>query len=239
MGNKKYVAYVGTYTYGTSKGIQVYDVDVENGKLIERSEVNVSNASHTAVSKNGKYLYSIEDEGVAVFKRDENGDLVRINSVGIDGMRGCFLSTDKAGKFLFVGGYHDGKVTVVHTHSDGRLGRVMDGIFHKGLGSVAERNFRPHISCVMPTPDNKFLCVVDSGVDHINIYTVNPTTGRLKMVDILRCELESAPRWIRFSRDGKFAYVICEHSNEILVYTYDGSGRLPEFEIFVTICSNT
>ena len=43
MGNKKYVAYVGTYTYGTSKGIQVYDVDVENGKLIERSEVNVSN----------------------------------------------------------------------------------------------------------------------------------------------------------------------------------------------------
>lgn len=29
MGNKKYVAYVGTYTYGTSKGIQVYDVDVE------------------------------------------------------------------------------------------------------------------------------------------------------------------------------------------------------------------
>lgn len=146
-------------------------------------------------------------------------------------MRGCFLSTDKAGKFLFVGGYHDGKVTVVHTHSDGRLGRVMDGIFHKGLGSVAERNFRPHISCVMPTPDNKFLCVVDSGVDHINIYTVNPTTGRLKMVDILRCELESAPRWIRFSRDGKFAYVICEHSNEILVYTYDGSGRLPEFEL--------
>ena len=27
MGKKKYVAYVGTYTHGTSKGIQVYDVD--------------------------------------------------------------------------------------------------------------------------------------------------------------------------------------------------------------------
>ena len=64
MGNKKYVAYVGTYTHGSSKGIQVYDVDVENGKLIERSEVKVSNASHTAVSKNKRFLYSIEDEGV-------------------------------------------------------------------------------------------------------------------------------------------------------------------------------
>ena len=173
MGNKKYVAYVGTYTYGTSKGIQVYDVDVENGKLIERSEVNVSNASHTAVSKNGKYLYSIEDEGVAVFKRDENGDLVRINSVGIDGMRGCFLATDVDGRYLYVAGYHDGKVTVVHTHKDGSLGRIMDGVFHKGLGSVAERNFRPHVNCVRPTPDNKYLCAVDNGIDQVKIYRIN------------------------------------------------------------------
>lgn len=201
--NDKYVAYVGTYTHGSSIGIHVYDLDVENGYMTERNVVPVNNASHIAKSNNGKYLYSIADEGVAVMKIGADGGLTPINKVGIDGMRGCFLSTDKAGKFLFVGGYHDGKVTVVHTHSDGRLGRVMDGIFHKGLGSVAERNFRPHISCVMPTPDNKFLCVVDSGVDHINIYTVNPTTGRLKMVDILRCELESAPRWIRFSRDGQ------------------------------------
>ena len=111
---KKYVAYVGTYTHGTSKGIQVYDVDVENGTLTERSEVEVSNASHLAVSKNGKYLYSIEDEGVAVFERDENGDLSRINSVDINGMRGCYLATDVDGRYLYVAGYHDGKVTVVH-----------------------------------------------------------------------------------------------------------------------------
>lgn len=42
---------MGTYTHGSSKGIQVYDVDVEKGLLTERSEVKVSNASHTAVSK--------------------------------------------------------------------------------------------------------------------------------------------------------------------------------------------
>ena len=65
MSEKKYVAYVGSYTHGSSRqGIHVYDVDVENGTLTERSSVEVSNASHMAVSKNGKYLYSIEDEGV-------------------------------------------------------------------------------------------------------------------------------------------------------------------------------
>lgn len=227
----KYVAYVGTYTHGSSIGIHVYDLDVENGYMTERDVIPVNNASHIAKSNNGKYLYSIADEGVAVMKIEEDGGLTPINKVGIDGMRGCFLSTSKDGRFLFVGGYHDGKVTVVHTHQDGRLGRVLDGIFHKGLGSVAERNFRPHISCVMPTPDNKFLCVVDNGVDHINIYTVHPMSGKLKLVDVVRCELESGPRWIRFSRDGRFAYVICELSNEILVYSYNGEGKTPQFEL--------
>ena len=117
----KYVAYVGTYTHGSSIGIHVYDLDVENGYMTERDVIPVNNASHIAKSNNGKYLYSIADEGVAVMKIEEDGGLTPINKVGIDGMRGCFLSTSKDGRFLFVGGYHDGKVTVVHTHQDGRL----------------------------------------------------------------------------------------------------------------------
>ena len=235
MGKKKYVAYVGSYTHGASKGIQVYDVDVENGTLTERNEVQVSNASHTAISKNGKYLYSIEDEGVAVFKRDPNGDLTRINSVNIDGMRGCFLATDVDGKYLYVAGYHDGKVTVVHTHRDGSLGSLMDGVFHKGLGSVAERNFRPHVNCVRPTPDNKYLCAVDNGIDQVKIYRINKRTHKLELVDILRCPRESGPRIIRFSEDGRFAYLLFELSNEIKVYSYDGTGNHPEFELLQSI----
>ena len=232
---KKYVAYVGTYTHGTSKGIQVYDVNLEEGTLTERSEVEVSNASYTAVSKNGKYLYSIEDEGVAVFKRDHNGDLARINSVDIDGMRGCFLATDVDGKYLYVAGYHDGKVTVVHTHKDGRLGSVMDGVFHTGLGSVAERNFRPHVNCVNITPDQKYLCAVDLGVDQVKIYKFNDETGKITLVDMLRCELESAPRIIKFSPDGRFAYLICELKNYISVYSYKDGPRGPVFELVQTI----
>ena len=235
MENKKYVAYVGSYTRGASKGIKVYDVDVDEGTLTERSETEVSNSSHTAVSKNGKYLYSIEDEGVAVFERDKEGDLTRINSVDIDGMRGCFLATDVDGKYLYVAGYHDGKVTVVHTHQDGSLGSLMDGVFHRGLGSVAERNFRPHVNCVRPTPDNKYICAVDNGIDQIKVYTINKRTHKLDLVDIIRCPRESGPRIIRFSADGKYAYVLFELSNEIKVYTYDPGNKAPEFELIQSI----
>ncbi|MCF0134256.1 MAG: lactonase family protein [Blautia sp.] len=230
MADKKYVAYVGSYTRGASKGIKVYDVDVEKGLLTERSETQVSNSSHTAASKNKKYLYSIEDEGVAVFVRDVNGDLTRLNSVDINAMRGCFLATDVDGKYLYVAGYHDGKVSVVHTHKNGSLGSIMDGVFHTGLGSVAERNFRPHVSCVRPTPDNKYLCAVDNGIDQVKIYRINKMKDKLELVDVLRCKRESAPRIIRFSADGRFAYILFEITNEIGVYKYDGSGKLPEFE---------
>lgn len=231
---EKYVAYVGTYTHGSSIGIHLYDVNVEEGTMTERKVVPVNNSSHLAISVNGKYLYSIADEGVAVFAIEPDGDLTFINKVGIDGMRGCHLSTDTKGKYLYVAGYHDGKVTVVHTHRDGRLGSVMDGVFHKGLGSVAERNFRPHVSCVRPTPDGKYLCAVDNGIDQIKIYRPTERTSKLDLVDVLRCVRESGPRLIKFSPNGKFAFVNYELKNEIQVYSYDGSGENPKFELLQT-----
>ena len=123
----------------------------------------------------------------------------------------------------------------MHTHKDGRLGSVMDGVFHTGLGSVAERNFRPHVNCVRPTPDNKYLCAVDNGIDQVKVYRINKRTDKLELVDIVRCPRESGPRIIRFSADGRFAYILFELSNEIKVYSYDGSGDAPEFELLQSV----
>ena len=67
MAQEKYVAYVGTYTHENSIGIHVYDIDMEKGKLTERSVAPISNPSNIAVAHSGKYLYSIEDEGVRLF----------------------------------------------------------------------------------------------------------------------------------------------------------------------------
>ena len=152
---KKYVAYVGTYTHGNSKGIYIYDLDVENGRAIERKVVPINNPSYIKKSHNGKYLYSISDEGVRSFKILPDGDLEPMNSASICGMRGCYLSTDKLDRYLFVGGWHDGKVTVMRLNEDGTIGEMTDEVFHKGIGSVAERNFRPHVTCCRRTPDNK------------------------------------------------------------------------------------
>jgi 6-phosphogluconolactonase len=226
-----YVAYVGTYTNGKSKGIHIYDVDVKEGLLHLRKVVPVNNSSYITRSRNMKYLYSIADEGVRAFRIEPDGDLTPINEIDINGMRGCHMSVDLEGKYLFVAGYHDGKVTVVHTHRDGRLGNLMDGVFHKGIGAVNERSFRPHVCCVRVTPDNRFLCAVDNGIDQIVLYKINHTYNKLQQIDILRMGREAGPRSIHFSKDGKFAYVLCEITNVVRVYSYNVVNGYPQFDL--------
>lgn len=233
MSKEKYVAYVSTYTSGnkSSYGIRIYDVDMDNGRFIEKDQVEITNSSYVTVSHNQKYLYSITDFGVEAYKVMKGGSLEIVNHASINGMRGCYLSTDYDDKFLFVAGYHDAKVTVLRLNQDGSIGEITEEIFHKGLGSIAERNFRPHINCVKMTRDNQFLCAADLGMDHVIIYGLNHTTGKLHQVDIIRSEQESAPRHLKFSKDGKFLYIVHELKNYVDVYTYslDEHGN-PVFE---------
>lgn len=229
--NEGYVAYVGTYTNGSSKGIHIYDVDVKEGLLYLRKVVPVNNSSYVTISRNSRYLYSIADEGVEVFEIQKDGDLKAINQIDIDGMRGCHLSTDIDGKYLFVAGYHDGKVTVIHTHTDGRLGTLMDGVFHRGQGAINERTFRPHVCCVRVTPDNRFLCAVDNGIDQVVLYKINHTANKLQQVDVLRMGRAAGPKSIHFSRDGHYCFILCEITNVVRVYSYRVENDYPVFEL--------
>ena len=82
---KRYVAYVGSYTFiGKSKGITIYDVDVEAGRFTRRDEVEINNSSYLAVSHSRKYLYSVVDEGIASFRILEDGGLEQMNIVITD-----------------------------------------------------------------------------------------------------------------------------------------------------------
>ncbi len=235
MATGKYVAYVGSYTHGSAKGITICDVDLEEGIFIPRREVEVKNASYLRIANSGKFLYSVSDLGITAFKILEDGDLEFMNLGSINGMRACHISVDDDDKFIFTAGYHDGKATVVRIAEDGSVGELTGEVFHKGMGSIAERNFRPHITCTRLTPDGKFLAVCDMGIDQVKIYDFNHNTGAIKLVDILRCELESAPRSILFSPDGKFAYLICQLMNCVNVYSYNSDNGMPNFELIQQI----
>ena len=103
MAKKKYVAYVGSYTYtGKAKGITIFDVDVEKGLFKRREEIEVANPSDIMTTHDRKILYSIADEGVISFRIKEDGSLEKMNTRKINGMRGHHLSVDYSDRFLFV-----------------------------------------------------------------------------------------------------------------------------------------
>lgn len=230
-----YVAYVSTYTQGDNYGIHIFDVDLEAGKFTLKDKVKISNSSYVTISHNSKYLYSITDFGVEAYRIEVDGGLTVLGNAGINGMRGCYLSTDYEDKFLFVAGYHDGKITVLRLKEDGSIDGICDEVFHKGWGNVAERNFRPHVNCVKMTRDNKYLCAADLGMDFVDVYTVDKITGKLKLIDIIHSDQESAPRHIKFSKDGKHMYIVHELSNQIDVYDYTNKGDVPDFEKIQTV----
>ena len=233
----RFVAYVSSYTNGTGDkyGIRVYDVDTKNGRMVEKEKVKITNSSYIAQSHDCTHLYSITDFGVEAYRIEQDGLLTMINEASINGMRGCYLSTDYEDKFLFCAGYHDGKITVLRLNKDGSIGEITDEIYQKGLGSAAGRNHKPHVQCVKMTRDNKFLCAADLGMDRINIYSLNHETGKLQSLDIIHCDQESAPRHLKFSGDGRFLYVVHEQKNTVEVYSYKEENDIPEFEKIQTI----
>lgn len=225
----RYVAYVSTYTMKDDVGIRVYDVNQKEGFLTEKDCVKITNSSYLTMSHNREYLYAITDLGVAGYKIQNDGTLKFLNQASINGMRGCYLSTDYEDKFLFVAGYHDAKVTVLRIEKNGKVGEICDEIYNAGLGSIVERSFRPHVSCTKMTRDNKFLCVCDLGMDQVKIYSLDSKSGKLKFIDMIHSPQDSAPRYIKFHKNGKFAYIIHENSCMVDVYSYENRGNIPEF----------
>jgi len=231
MNFDKYVAYVSSYTKRNKKGITIYDVDIEKGNFIYRNSLEISNSSYLTCSHNDQFLYSITDMGVKSYEIEENGDLDEINFAPINGMRGCYLSTDYTDRYLFVAGYHDGKITVLRVGEDGAVGEITDEIYVQGMGEVSDRSYVPHVSCVKMSRDNKFLLASDTGMDHVNVYALNYDTGKLKPVDVIRSDVNSGPRHMIFSKDNKYVYVLNEIQNSIDVFSYTAlDSGYPEFE---------
>lgn len=233
MAEKKIVAYIGTYTYDDSPGLFVYDVKKDGKFLSLREHYSVSNLSYLCLSKDGKNLYTIVDEGVAAFSIDENGDLFYMNTKPIGGMRGCFLDVDSQKRFLFVAGFHDGRVSMIKLKNDGSISGVAYGVFHQGhvLSANERRLDHPKVSCVRLTPDEEFLCAADYGLNQMKVYKVDYKNGTLELTDIVRCALDSPPRTIQFSPDGKYCYILTEVTNQIEVYKYSYKDGNMSFEL--------
>ena len=221
----------GTYTSGKSEGIYVYSFNSNAGSAKEVSHVKISNPSFVAVSPDEKFVYSVEEDAAKNGKGGEitafsfnkkTGTLIFLNRQSTGGDHPCYVSIDKTGKWVAVGNYTSGSLSILPVETNGGLGVANTIIKHEGGGPNQARQGTPHVHCTFFSPDNKFLFVPDLGIDKVMIYAFDENTGKLTAAKqpFAASKAGAGPRHICFDPANKFAYLIEELSGTVVTYKY-------------------
>jgi len=235
----QYLAYVGTYTTKTSsEGIYAFRFDTATGQLSSIAiAAETPDPSWIVVHPNGKYAYAANEAGkastVSAFAVDgKSGKLAPLNQMPALGEDPCYLSFDKAGKFLFVANYTSGNVVVFPIGTDGKLGASTSNVRDDGkLGPKKERQEAPHAHWIETSPDNRFALVADLGLDEVLVYKFDAATGILTPNEPAFAKLKagSGPRHAAFYPNGKFVFAVNELSSTATSFAYDvKKGALKE-----------
>jgi 6-phosphogluconolactonase len=230
--------FVGTYTGKNSEGIYVYKFNTSTGAMDKVSSALTENPSYLALSKDKKFLYSVNENGnnkggVTSFSFDEStGKLTKINSQLSNGDHPCYISVDNSGKWVVVGNYTGGNLSVYPVKEDGSIGEAAQVIQHSGGSINKERQEKPHVHSVVFTPDGKYLAVVDLGTDKIYMYHFDSSAQ--KPINENAVENPAAPgagpRHIIFHKTLPYAYTIEELSGKVSVYSVGGDGTLKNIQ---------
>lgn len=234
---KTYDLLIGTYTKGTSKGIQVYRFYTENGRLAYLSQVETNSPSYLCASADNKFVYAVNEHGtdnsVSSFGFDPvNGTLTPINKQPSEGQDPCYISVDKARTHAFVANYSGGSLTVFPINKDGSLAPMVQKIQEQGHGPNTQRQEKSHVHIAMLSPDEKYVLFSDLGADKLNVARYKPSEKEPLTVlneDAATVMPGNGPRHIEFSPDHKNVYLVTELSGTVYSYSWH-NGKLKQLQ---------
>lgn len=246
----QYFAFIGTYTAKTdSKGIYSFHFDSGTGRLTSMAvAATTPDPSFLTVAHNEKYLYAVNElsefggeksGAVTSYSIDaKSGKLVQLNQVASGGADPCYVSFDQSGKYLLVANYTGGSVSTFPIAADGHIGPAAAIVQHTGSGPNKERQEGPHAHYIATSANNRFVFVVDLGLDEVVVYRFDPATGSLAPNDPPFAKLApgAGPRHLAFHPNGKFVYVLNEVIPTVTALAYDSkSGSFSTLQTLSTI----
>jgi 6-phosphogluconolactonase len=246
----QYLAFIGTYTSKTdSKGIYSLHFDSATGRLSSMTlAATTPDPSFLTVASNEKDLYAVNElsefdgkksGAVTSYSLDpKSGKLTQLNQVPSGGADPCYVSFDQSGKYLLVANYTGGSVSTFPVAPDGRVGSASAFVQHSGSGPNKERQEGPHAHYIAASADNRFVFVVDLGLDEVVVYRFDPAKGSLTPNDppFVKVAPGAGPRHLAFHPNGKFAYVLNEVDSTVTVFANDSrNGSLSTLQTLPTI----
>ena len=215
-------------------GIQIFASGnmQENNFPVMISFVPMEKPSYMAFSRDRRFFYVVGAEKdrsgyAAVFAVEEEGKCLRfLAKAATNGISSCHLTTSPDDEFLYCANYVTGTCTQFP---------LKDGVF-SGEGKLIEDKGEPgpakprqdhaHAHCTIFTPDDKYLCVVDLGLDKIFLYPYTPGRGIEETPAFVYEEIPGeGPRHLIFAKDGVHAYLLNELGNTVSSLLYK-EGKL-------------
>lgn len=225
------VFYIGTYTDKTSRGIYGFRFDPVTGECTDPELLaEMVSPSYLLMNNSRTVLYAVSEPtdesrgSVAAFAVDPvTGRLNKINEVEAPGKGLCHIALDKQERYLFTVCYSEATVQVYSLREDGSIGDITCIQQHFGRGVHPYRQEKPHPHATCLTPDERYLCVCDLGIDRLVVYRFYRETGKLERDEGMTLSLPPGcgPRHMIFHPSGKYAYVVTELSSQVIALSYD------------------
>jgi len=234
----EYFLFTGTYTTGKSEGIYVFNYQLDKSLATPvYTATGIRNPSFLSLSPDGKKLYAVSEMNgdgnsgkvVAYDFNKTTGTLTKLNEQPSGGDDPCYVLVDHTNKWVFVGNYSSGSLSVLPIMADGSLGAAKTNIKHSGSGADKSRQEKPHVHATVISPDNRYLFVPDLGIDKIMIYRFDAKDGKLKPAkqSFAATKPGAGPRHFTFHPNSKTAYVLEELTGSVTVFRYNTrKGRL-------------
>src|SRR5215468_1156343 len=243
-----YLFYIGTYTENgsKSKGIYAYRYDAATQEITPLGlAAETTNPSWVALHPNGRFLYAVNEVqnyngpnsgGVSAFAIDRaTGKVTFLNEVSSRGADPCYVTVDKAGKFVLVANYSGGSVAAFPISDDGKLGESSAFVQHTGHGINPKRQEAAHAHSIDLSPDERFAFVDDLGLDQLLIYKFDKGKGSLKPGNppFAKLDAGAGPRHFALHPSGQYAYVVSELASTVTAFSF--ASRAGTFNRIQTI----
>ena len=214
--------FIASYAEDDKKGI--YVVDFDGQQLQFKQHLPTEDFPSYIIRKDNHLYASLKNAtkknvngGVGVFEIKDDGIQLK-DHFASGGRSYTHLCLTEDEQTLFVANYHVG-TTAMYALSNHKVLQKTAVVHHEGKGpDPLGRQKTPHVHYVGFTPDHKYVYSVDLGSDKVVLYEY--TKDQLKLYRKQDIVPGSGPRHMIFSEDGRFAYLINEIANNIMVFRY-------------------
>ena len=230
------------YVGSRSKGIYSTWLNTNTGSLSQPElMIKANGADFITIHPNHKFLYSCAKSeqkagAVAGYSISTDGSLTEIGKQEIQGKSLCHISLDKNSRILMGANYGDGSIVSLPINTDGSIAKLASIHKHEGSSTHPRRQTKPHAHSIYRGPSNKYAYAPDLGIDKVMIYTIDHETAKLTPKGFAKTPAGAGPRHMKFSKDGKQAYVLNELTVDISVFNLNAeTGNLTITETVSTL----